>query len=86
MIRRLASLEPDERARLLRRSLDQIFEPLLWTQIEAIYEDVELAGDSAVCAALDRAPAAERSSSSLSNRWSPRLVAEIGDWRASWSI
>ena len=54
MIRRLSSIDPDERARLLRRSLDQIFEPKLWTQIEAIYEDVELAGDSAVCAALER--------------------------------
>ena len=54
MVRRLASIEPDERARLMRRSLDQIFEPSLWTQIEAIYEDVELAGDSAVCAALER--------------------------------
>ena len=53
-IRRLSTIEPEERRRLMRRSLDQIFDPALWTQIESLFEDVELAGDSAVCAALER--------------------------------
>jgi histidinol dehydrogenase len=53
-IRRLAQLSTDERDRLMRRSLDQIFAPDLWASVRSLYEDVAAAGDGALCAALQR--------------------------------
>jgi histidinol dehydrogenase len=53
-IRRLAELGEDERGRLMRRSLDQIFDPALWASVRSLYEDVAAAGDGALCAALQR--------------------------------
>ncbi len=53
-IRRLADLGADERERLLRRSLDGIFQPALWASVRSLYEDVAAAGDGALCAALQR--------------------------------
>ena len=53
-IRRLAQLGADERDRLMRRSLDQIFAPELWASVRSLYEDVAAAGDGALCAALQR--------------------------------
>jgi histidinol dehydrogenase len=53
-IRRLADLAADERDRLLRRSLDNIFDPALWASVRTLYEDVAAAGDGALCAALQR--------------------------------
>ncbi|MDX6487232.1 MAG: histidinol dehydrogenase [Gaiellaceae bacterium] len=53
-IRRLAQLSADERDRLMRRSLDQIFAPDLWASVRSLYEDVAAAGDGALCAALQR--------------------------------
>src|ERR1700710_2950971 len=53
-IRRLAELGADERDRLMRRSLDQIFAPELWASVRSLYEDVAAAGDGALCAALQR--------------------------------
>jgi histidinol dehydrogenase len=53
-IRRLADLAADERDRLLRRSLDSIFDPALWASVRSLYEDVAAAGDGALCAALQR--------------------------------
>jgi histidinol dehydrogenase len=53
-IRRLAALGPDERDRLMHRSLDSIFDPALWISVRSIYEDVAAAGDGALCAALRR--------------------------------
>jgi histidinol dehydrogenase len=53
-VRRLAHLAADERARLMRRSLDQIFAPELWASVRSLYEDVAAAGDGALCAALQR--------------------------------
>ena len=38
----------------MRRSLDSIFEPALWTSVRSLYEDVAAAGDGALCAALQR--------------------------------
>jgi histidinol dehydrogenase len=53
-IRRLADLAADERDRLMRRSLDAIFDPELWASVRSLYEDVAAAGDGALCAALQR--------------------------------
>jgi histidinol dehydrogenase len=53
-IRRLADLGSDERDRLMRRSLDRIFDPELWASVRSLYEDVAAAGDGALCAALQR--------------------------------
>ena len=53
-IRRLADLAEDERDRLMRRSLDSIFDPELWASVRSLYEDVAAAGDGALCAALQR--------------------------------
>ncbi len=53
-IRRLADLAEDERGRLMRRSLDSIFDPELWASVRSLYEDVAAAGDGALCAALQR--------------------------------
>ncbi|HEY3612724.1 MAG TPA: hypothetical protein VGK92_03420, partial [Gaiellales bacterium] len=53
-IRQLSHLGADERDRLLRRSLDQIFAPALWDSVRSLYEDVAAAGDGALCAALQR--------------------------------
>jgi histidinol dehydrogenase len=53
-IRQLSRLGADERDRLLRRSLDQIFAPALWDSVRSLYEDVAAAGDGALCAALQR--------------------------------
>ena len=53
-IRRLADLAEDERGRLMRRSLDNIFDPELWASVRSLYEDVAAAGDGALCAALQR--------------------------------
>ena len=53
-IRRLANLGADERDRLMRRSLDRIFDPELWASVRSLYEDVAAAGDGALCAALQR--------------------------------
>src|ERR1700710_1980998 len=53
-IRRLAHLAADERARLMRRSLDQIFAPELWASVRSLYEDVAAAGRGGLCAALQR--------------------------------
>ncbi len=53
-IRRLADLAADERDRLMRRSLDSIFDPELWASVRSLYEDVAAAGDGALCAALQR--------------------------------
>ena len=46
-IRRLAHLGADERDRLMRRSLDRIFDPELWASVRSLYEDVAAAGDGA---------------------------------------
>jgi histidinol dehydrogenase len=54
VIRRLAELAADERERLMRRSLGQIFAPELWASVRSLYEDVAAAGDGALCAALQR--------------------------------
>ena len=53
-IRRLSELGEDEKGRLMRRSLDQIFDPALWASVRSLYEDVAAAGDGALCAALQR--------------------------------
>jgi histidinol dehydrogenase len=53
-IRRLSVLGEDEKGRLMRRSLDQIFDPSLWASVRSLYEDVAAAGDGALCAALQR--------------------------------
>ena len=53
-LRRLAHLGADERDRLMRRSLDRIFDPALWASVRSLYEDVAAAGDGALCAALQR--------------------------------
>jgi histidinol dehydrogenase len=53
-LRRLADLAEEERDRLMRRSLDSIFEPELWASVRSLYEDVAAAGDGALCAALQR--------------------------------
>ena len=53
-IRRLFELGEDEKGRLMRRSLDQIFDPALWASVRSLYEDVAAAGDGALCAALQR--------------------------------
>jgi len=53
-IRRLSELGADERGRLMRRSLDRIFDPELWASVRSLYEDVAAAGDGALCAALER--------------------------------
>ena len=53
-LRRLADLAEEERDRLMRRSLDRIFDPELWASVRSLYEDVAAAGDGALCAALER--------------------------------
>ncbi len=53
-IRRLSDLGEEEKGRLMRRSLDQIFDPDLWAAVRSLYEDVAAAGDGALCAALQR--------------------------------
>jgi histidinol dehydrogenase len=53
-IRRLSDVGEDERGRLVRRSLGQIFDPALWASVRSLYEDVAAAGDGALCAALQR--------------------------------
>ena len=53
-LRRLADLAEEERDRLMRRSLDSIFDPELWASVRSLYEDVAAAGDGALCAALER--------------------------------
>ena len=53
-LRRLGDLAEEERDRLMRRSLDSIFDPELWASVRSLYEDVAAAGDGALCAALER--------------------------------
>jgi histidinol dehydrogenase len=64
-IRRLAELGADERDRLMRRSLDRIFDPALWASVRSLYEDVAAAGDGALCAALQRFDGVEASAGDL---------------------
>jgi histidinol dehydrogenase len=64
-IRRLAELGADERDRLMRRSLDRIFDPALWASVRSLYEDVAAAGDGALCAALQRFDGVEASPGDL---------------------
>ena len=47
-LRRLADLAEEERDRLMRRSLDSIFDPALWASVRSLYEDVAAAGDGAL--------------------------------------
>jgi histidinol dehydrogenase len=49
-----SSMTTDDRARLLARGLDDIFDPTLRTSIEELVDDVRTRGDAAVCAALAR--------------------------------
>ena len=44
-LRRLADLAEEERDRLMRRSLDRIFDPELWASVRSLYEDVAAAGE-----------------------------------------
>jgi histidinol dehydrogenase len=60
-VRRLADLSAEERDRLVRRSLDEIFAPELWASVRQLYEDVAAAGDGALCAALQRFDGVEAS-------------------------
>ena len=53
-LRRLRELDAAERARLLNRSVDRIFDPALWRSIRGLYEEVERDGDAALCRALER--------------------------------
>jgi histidinol dehydrogenase len=64
-IRRLADLAADERERLMRRSLDSIFDPALWASVRSLYEDVAAAGDGALCAALQRFDGVEAAAGDL---------------------
>ena len=49
----------------MRRSLDSIFEPELWTSVRSLYEDVAAAGDGALCAALQRFDGVEATANDL---------------------
>ena len=49
----------------MRRSLDTIFEPALWTSVRSLYEDVAAAGDGALCAALQRFDGVEATANDL---------------------
>jgi histidinol dehydrogenase len=60
-VRRLSELGEAEKGRLMRRSLDQIFDPALWASVRSLYEDVAAAGDGALCAALQRFDGVEAS-------------------------
>jgi histidinol dehydrogenase len=64
-IRRLADLAADERERLVRRSLDSVFDPELWASVRSLYEDVAAAGDGALCAALQRFDGVDAAASDL---------------------
>lgn len=48
----LRDMDPNVRARIMRRSADAIFDPELTASVDAIVEDVRLRGDQAVCGAL----------------------------------
>jgi histidinol dehydrogenase len=64
-VRRLSELGPEERRRLLDRSLAAIFDPELWEAIRALYADVAARGDAAVCDALARFDGVELSPDEL---------------------
>jgi histidinol dehydrogenase len=53
-IRRLAELGPQERERLLQRSLPRVFDAALWASIRGLYDEVARDGDAALCRALAR--------------------------------
>ena len=84
-LRRLADLAEEERDRLMRRSLDSIFDPELWASVRSLYEDVAAAGDGALCAALERfdgvdaAPDDLRVSDAELDRAGAQLAPELRD-------
>jgi histidinol dehydrogenase len=53
-VRRLSDFGEAERRRLLRRSLDAIFDPQLWASLRELYGEVARDGDEALCRALRR--------------------------------